>query len=809
MLISWLLFPVVLGLLTLGSGLLLELASGRRLPGELLLPAGLAVMVVVGLFPVMSDATAKLTTPLLVALAAAGLVLAPPWKRGPLDFGAVGCAAAVFATFAAPVLLSGQPTFAAYLPQLDTATWLGLTDHIMDHGRSLAGLPDSNYKEILTTYLPGGYPLGSFLPLGAGHKLVGEDPAWVFQPYLAFLSAMLALSLYGLSARLLPSRRLRGLAVFIASQPALLLGVSLWGGIKELSGAWVLALLVALIAPLVQERARGRQLLPASVASAAAVGLLSFAGALWIVPLLAGALVLSIRLGSRAVALAQAAVFLPITGLLSIPTLAQVGSFFPNATSAVITGGTQATLFHPLSWRQLFAIWPAGDFRGTPDEIGVTNVLVGLVAVAAVAGLVWAWRTRKWELLLYTFGVGASCVIVTVFGSPWVDAKALAITSPAISIAAIVGAIAFPWRIRLVPPLAAALITGGILWSNALAYHDVTLAPRGQLRELERIDERFGGQGPTLLTEFDPYAVRHFLRDTDVHGLAGLKGVLIPLSSGHVYQGTGNELNIDTESYDIDALLAYRTIVRRHNPASSYPSSAYRLAWSGRYWEVWQRQEQPRRVLSHLALGGGGQPVKRPRCRDVLTLAQLAGPTGELAVSRRPLLNEAQLSRTVIWKSQTQGAAVPKRLRSGVIEGSLLAPAPGHYGFWLSGVFDRRVQLSVDGEELAKARTEFNFSYPFYIYMGGVQLSKGRHHLELRYGAGGDLHPGTGGRAAVSPRLGARQVLLGFGPLVFSRDSPSWSVTYVRPSRARALCGKYLDWVEAIAPESVNGTNTP
>ena len=44
---------------------------------------------------------------------------------------------------------------------------------------------------------------------------------------------------------------------------------------------------------------------------------------------------------------------------------------------------------------------------------GMWALSLGIVAVAAVAGLVWAWRTRKWELLLYTAGVGIACVFVS------------------------------------------------------------------------------------------------------------------------------------------------------------------------------------------------------------------------------------------------------------------------------------------------------------------------------------------------------------------------------------------------------------
>jgi hypothetical protein len=812
MLISWILFPLVLCALALGCGLLLERASDVRLPGALLLPAGFAVIVVVGLFTIMSDSTAELTVPVIAVLAVLGFALSPPWRRGRVDPWAVTCAVGVFAAYAAPVALSGQSTFAAYLPQVDLGTWFGLTDHIMHHGRSLADLPESNYSQTLNAYLPGGYPLGSFVPLGVGHALVGRDTAWLFQPYLALLASMLALSLYELSARLVPSRGVRTLIVFVASQPALLFAFSLWGGIKELAGAAMLALVVALLIPLIRDERRGRKVLAVSVASAATLGLHSFAGALWLLPPLIGALVITLRLRGRAVALAQAAPFAVATAVLSIPTLAEIGSFLPNTTSKVITGGERATLFH-LSWRQVFGIWPAGDFRTIPSAVGITDVLIVIVAIAAVTGLVWAWRTRSWELVLYTGGVGIAGLFIAALGSPWVDAKALAITSPAIALAALVGALGiasardgttgspYARAFRLGAPFAAAAIAGGILWSNALAYHDVTLAPRAQLEELEQIGDKFAGQGPTLLTDFEPYAARHFLRNLDPQGTSGLKEFRMPLVGGRSFYAQPREMRLDTEGFDVQALLGYRTIVRRHNPTSSYPSSAFRLAWSGRYWEVWQQVPPRGRILSHLALGGGGQPVLKPKCSDVLALARAAGASGSLAVSRRPLLSEANLVPAPIWTSHTRGEALPDDLRSGVVKSDIRVQKAGRYVFWMSGIFDRRVQLKIDGKALSKARREFNFQYPKYVFIGTADLSKGDHSLALDYGDEGTLHPGTGGHAAISPALGARVIRFGFAPLVFTRETP-WRVTYVKPSQAKRLCSEELDWVEAIAGTS-------
>lgn len=85
---------------------------------------------------------------------------------------------------------------------------------------------------------------------------------------------------------------------------------------------------------------------------------------------------------------------------------------------------------------------------------------------------------------------------------------------------------------RVEAGVAAALVTGGVLWSNALAYRDVNLAPRDQLAELEQVGREFAGQGPSLMTEFQPVGVRHFLRRLDAEGASELRRRLVPLRDG-------------------------------------------------------------------------------------------------------------------------------------------------------------------------------------------------------------------------------------------------------------------------------------
>jgi hypothetical protein len=798
LIVSWLLFPLVLGLLSLGCGLLVEFAAGHEIPRTLLLPLGLAVITVVALCTTARSETARFTTSVILALAAAGLVLGLSWRPRWGGGWAAATAAATYAALGAPVFLSGSATFAGYIKLDDTSTWLAFSDRLLEHGRNVAGLAPSTYEATLSINLiQNGYPAGAFTPLGVMHELLGTDSAWLFQPYIAFLGAMLALGLYGLTARIIESSPLRAFAVFVAAQPALLYGYSLWGGLKEEASAALLVLVAALTPLALREGMRMRSLLPLAVAVAAVLGVLGFVGAVWIAPILVAAVVAGLRLRGLAFARATGA-FVVFAAVLSIPTLLLTGRFL-NATGAtsIATGGSSAgglasedlgNLLHPLSNLQVFGIWPVGDFRLRPENIELTYVLVAGVAIAALAGLWRAWIRREWGLLLYILGAavgGASSVAV---GSPWIDAKALAIASPVALIAAMV-ALAWLFRSgrRVEGAMAILAIAGGVFWSNVLAYHDVWLAPRSQLRELETIGKQFSGDGPALMTEYSPYGARHFLRHLDPEGAAELRRRLVLLRTGQPLAKGGYA---DIDDFQLAGILVYRTLVLMHSPSASRPPSVYRLVWSGPYYDVWQRPESPAaQILEHLPLGDDSQPAALPACSEVLRLGRVAAASnGRLAAVVRSPVTVLDLSAGALpptWQvyGGRAGAVYPQR--PGTLQAVVSVPAAGDYGFWLAGSFRPRIELSVDGQRLAVARNHLN--HPGVdTPLGQTRLAAGPHSVSLHY-AGANLLPGSAGTP------------FGLGPLVLSRfTAESSPVTYVRPAQARSLCGRRLDWIEAV-----------
>ena len=786
-LVCWVLFPLALLVVSLGCGLLLERVSRVALPGALLPAAGFAVVLVAAHIATASDATAELALPLVLALAVAGYGLSGPLRGRPVDAWALCAAGAVYVTFAAPVVASGTATFAGYIKLDDTATWLAMTDRLMEHGRSLDGLPLSTYEATLDLNLSSGYPVGAFPPLGIGAMLTGQDPAWVFQPYLALLAALMASALYVLAGRAIESPRWRALAVIVASQAALLFAYSLWGGVKELAAAWAVALLAALVLPLLRERPAWPAMLPIAFASAALLAVLSFGGIVWLAPVLVPAAVLLVRAHGADAALAAGVAFLALAAVLSIPSLLQAEVFLRPAGGTLTSETELGNLIEPLSRLQLAGIWPAGDFRTAPeDAAALAYLLIVVVVTAALYGLWWAWRRRVWELVLYLAAAVGGALAISLFASPWVGAKALATGSPAIVLAGLVGAAALAQRQRRTEGLLLAVaITAGVVWSNALAYHEVSLAPRDRLAELEQIGDEIAGEGPTLMTEYEPYGVRHFLRDADPEGASELRRRTIPLRDG---RPLAKLETADVDELDPEALHVYRTLVLRRSPVSSRPPSIYRRVRSGRFYDVWQRPPAAPAVNGHLPLGDRSHPLAPAGCDGVRRMAQLAGEGGgHLAVARRP--PPAVVPLTVppgsAWEADpvTNGAVAPRG--DGVVESSVAVPAAGRYEVFLGGSFRGRVRLRVDGREVADERHRLSHSGQ-YEPLASIALSPGRHAVRLAYEIE-TLPPGGGGTPFT------------LGPLMFARRTAQ-AVEPVALRRAASLCGESLDWVEAVAP---------
>ena len=787
MIVAWLVFPALVVALSLGVGLLCEALAGRRLPGALLIPAGFAGLVVAGHATASFDPTAELTVPLVVALALAGFATAAA-RRRPLrpDPALVLCAIVVGAVYAAPVIATGEPTFAGYIRLDDTATWLALTDRIAEHGRSLDGLAPSSYEATLAFNLGDGYPIGSFVPLAVGGELTGTDIAWLIQPLMSVQAGMLALVLAGLLAPVVGGRWPRALAAAIAAQPALLVGYAQWGGVKEVAGALLVALAVALALELATPPGRLRALraaIPLALACGALLAVLSAAGAIWLFPPLALALAVAARAAGAREALRRALAAAGLTALLSIPAIAS-GAIVPPTSSPLTSDVAQGNLFEPLELAQLLGVWPAGDFRASPVAPLATDLLLGAVIAAGLVGLGVAWWRRAWGLAAYATGTLIACGVILALGSPWVDAKAMATAGAAALVAAVAGAAAMAASRgvrRALGVVALAAVAAGVVWSNALAYRDVSLAPYEQLAELERVGEVIAGDGPALMTEYQPYGVRHFLREADPEGVSELRRRLVPLTSG---RGVPKGINADTDELSPHAVFVYRTLVLRRSPVQSRPPSPYELVWRGEHYEVWQRPAGSADEPARLALGDSLDPTGRLACGDLVGLIA-RHPEARVIAAKRPATVSIPLDEAAHPPGWDEAPRTVLPAGDGEVEGTTEVPRTASWSAWLGGSVRGRVELVVDGRLVGSARHVLN-NFGFFVPLGETELERGDHSFELRF-SGTDLHPGSGGRPTP------------VGPLILSSSEPADARIVRLPARrARELCGQRLDWVEAI-----------
>ncbi len=785
---AWLVFPALLALLSLGLGLLVERVGGTLLPGALLIPTGLAAIIVIARAAMTWDATAELATPLVVIGAVAGFVVgrARVWPLQ-LDPWAAGAALFTFAVFAAPIVLGGSASFAGYTILGDTAVHFVLVDRIASEGTSLAGLEPSSYHETLKAYFSSGYPLGAHAALGAVRPLSFADVAWVFQPFLAFIAAALALSLVGLVNGIVESRWRRAAIAALAAQPALVYAFAMQGSVKELATLWLVALFTALAA--------GRHVIPLAVAAAAGVAAIGVAVAAWLGPVLLVALWLVARArprDARQTAL-TALGFAALLALMSLPTLIDLGDYL-DVTKTVVTAQEElGNLFGPLNLAQVFGVWLNGDYRMLPvagagiDKLELTYALIGVVAAAGLLGVAWLVRARALAPLLFLAVSLVALVYVTRNGSPWADAKALAIASPAVLLMAALGPLALEARGARLEALAlAAVLAIGVLASNAFVYHDASLAPRERLAELDTVADRTAGRGPVLYTEFEEFA-KHFLRDSEPVGaseaftVAGLR----PVTRDGALPRFGYP--VELSELRLEDIQRFPVLVVRREPLGASAPPEYRREWSGRYYEIWSRGSDGRTVAQE-ALRGDGSTAD---CRLLRRVASRAQDGGQLEATPAPVTGEMRTAERPLpagWARRGDDPSLVQTVGPGVVRGSVAVTGRGRYELWLRGSFGRAVEVRIDGRHAGSASDEL--AQPAnWLELGSLELDEGAHRIEL-VRSGGDLAPGNGD----GPRT--------LGSLVLRRRETHAAQVSVPPSDWRRLCERKLVSASALAPAS-------
>jgi hypothetical protein len=801
-LFAWVVFPALMLVLSAGAGMAARRVTGpTAIPPLLVLPVGMAVLVVLcGLFCYYAS-LAPLAGPACAVVGVLGLVLGRDSLRRVFarrargaDLWALAAACGAWAVVAAPVVLSGKPGFTGYAHIVDISYEFDLAVHFAHTGRSIPSVTNSAYQADLFKYLSNGYPGGAQWTLGALSNLTPIDLSWLYQPFLAFLAAMSALSLYALLGRVVESRPLRGLGAFIAAQPNILLGYVLAGGIKELSTSCFLLLLAALIAQVLPRVRPGRAVLAIPVALAAMFASLSLTTVPWIGVLGAGVWVtVLVFQRERIRTLLAGAQIAVVAFVLSLPTLAVSFKLLPLATGPGLL--ELGNLSMPVPGITAAGVWISGDYRYPQDAHRLpSEVLAVLVLALGVCGLVYALRRRAWSLAwLGLAGLIASYYVAHRYG-PWIQFKSDCVTSPIALLMAFAGAgaLARASRRKLVGVLPALVIAAGVLTGNALAYHDTTLAPYARLHDLEYIGKRFAGQGPTLTPDFEEYA-EYYLRDDDEDSM--VNGPRLELRSGINREAEpGDTWTYDLDEYQLSFVESFRTIVMRSNPLASRPPSNYRLVYLSGYYEVWQRDQPARSVSTLVPVQNTNDQRYAGACASLAAAARKAGPSARIAYMPTPS-GYVQLDNGELTLSGgfAPSGGVILATGAGRAVGEKRIPVAGRYDFFIEGSFGRPVDVSVDGHHVGTAA--YQVSYPGeWIEIASRWLSAGRHRVEITRG-GISLHPGNGDGVDPFNRT--------IGPLVIMPARASVpALRYASARDARQLCDSSRPprWIEVLSP---------
>jgi hypothetical protein len=795
MLINWLLYPVLMVVASTGHGLLVRRIIGG--PSNLLLiPVGFASMVV---------CTTMLMATRLHGVAWLGIVIPAvagwwfgrhrigPWRAAPSSewLWPALCALGAFATFAAPVVLFGHLTFTGFSEITDTANHFDLTAQLVRFGRVHPSPVDSSYAESVRKLLDVDYPMGLHSLLGAWSELLGRELAWMYQPTVAFAGPVAALGAFGIFRWVGLPTPLRALAAVVVAQPNLLYAYGLAAGFKELFAATMIIVSLAVLLEGYDEP--GWRLVVAAVPVAAGIDVFTVTIAPWLgVVLLVFVLATLLRAWGREPVrwAVRWVVFAATAAVLAWPLFPSISG---SATAASGSGGLQQLVTSPTDLGNLAApldpltsvgIWLTGDYRfPLAANVGLTHGLIYVVLVlAALGALSVLWRRRP-EILAVAVAGAVVYLVVPPRTGPWVDAKVFAVTGALVLTAAFFGIAALAGSRRTTPFawILALLVSGGVLYGNALAVHSTTLAPDARLRDLERIGHRFAGKGPALAPAFDEYA-EYFLRNLKAIGR---------VNPPNGFPGDPPQFGTDIDEVNFSFVESFPLLVLRRNPERSRPPSNYGLVYRSRFYDVWRRDPALPVPVAHFPVG----PLRADRppaaCRGVVTQLRADRHADHLvwAVTPSPQVwSPLNGTSSPNWVGDPAGQALHTH-GPGHADGFVVLEHAATYELWETGSFERPVQIRLDGRLVGTLSDLAD--YPGEAdYVATISLRMGYHAVQVRRG-GGSLRPGNG------DATGSRYI----GPLYFKRTDDPGGTTFQTPvAQAMQVCrsSRHLDWVDLV-----------
>jgi hypothetical protein len=785
---------VAMWAICLGCGLAVERAVRVRLSNALLLPLGLCVSLVLILPGYAAGAGDALAIALLAAVALAGLIFARDGLRARLNPGCAGLAGlAVYVVYMLPVIASGHWTWSGYDFVNDTSFEMLLAEHVKGFGAAVGNIPETSAREFLRSYLDSGYPLGTQSLLGTLSGLTYTPVAVLYQGLIAGFAATSAVALTEIARHRLDPL-LAALVGFVALCANLTYQYALQGGIKEIGLLATLCSAAALArAAMAQKRPYAGALLVAIAGAAALAAYNALA-----IPFM-GSLVLCVGVGMLAnrvrptrAWLAPVVLGVSVMGLLAIPSLVSLQTFFHVAQAGQSSTGVGATqlgqLLRPLPLSQVSGVWLAGEYRlpVIPQPAATLTVIASAaVLVLALVTVPWALSRRDPAPLLVLGMMGLTLLVLHPRVSPYAQGKLLALASPAVVFASLYGLAAVRRRVAAGAMVIVAGLAVAIWGSDLLAYGHNRVAPTGRMNAISQVGSRFSSQGPVLWNEFEEFA-KYFARSARISvPFEALTPQQVQLR--HPTYFFGHYFDLDEEL--LPFVEGYPLIAMRRSPSASRPPANYRLAYANRYYLVWRRGPRPQ-VLRHLPEQQLYSSSARASCAAVRRLVENAPANSELIVAKPPELAWFEplyaRDRSFGWGlvPGQRGAVVPNT--PGHASGTLMVEGVGRYALWLQGDFPGPISVSLDGRAVGTASGS-NTPGQWLQVAARQALARGRHAIRLAR-PGGHRHFGPG-----EWRVGV------IGAPALQREAPE-RLSTLPVANWRELCGARVDWIELGRP---------
>jgi hypothetical protein len=415
------------------SALLVICGVAVKLPGHAVTAAVVTGMVLIGCFVVFDRAGGA---------------------RGSVRVGAVLALLGAALVAAVPFMVNGRIGILGQgLVNDDMASHLLFTEWISSH----AGPTPDLIKD--------GYPLGPHAIVAAAAKVSGASLIEGFAGLTGAIAALLALTTYGA----LPGVRgwLRVPAAVLAASPYLAAAYLAQGAFKEpMLGLALLGFALALpaVRPAWSRGGGAKAAIPLGVIAAGTVYNYSFPGLAWLLGAAliwmlvvalrertgAASFIAGLRLRERLRSARPAiGVAIAIPVVCAIPEVFRLASFSsfeafsPQGTGPSVGFGNLRQQLNPL---EAFGVWPSGEFRISAANSSIPELafyLGGLLALVAFAwGLGRALARRESALPSALLAATLLYLAALAVGTPYTQAKALAIGAPLVMLVALRGLLA-------------------------------------------------------------------------------------------------------------------------------------------------------------------------------------------------------------------------------------------------------------------------------------------------------------------------------------------------------------------------------